>query len=104
MITREAWMDLKALARPGYNFSHIGAVVGLARRTVNKPRQTSPPPVSRRPPRPSTREALRTHYGVTGSDPIVPRGAPDPAAAASRGGPAALRNGPRATRPRRVAR
>jgi transposase len=96
MITQEGWMDLKALVRQGYNFSQIGAVVGLDRRTVKKHLQALQPPVYRRPPRPSKLDAfrplieqwltrapglrasriyrdLRTHYGFTGSYPIVQR-------------------------------
>jgi transposase len=89
-------MDLKALARQGYNCSQIGALVGLDRRTVKKPLQTQAPPVYRRPPRPAkltpfrpmieqwlawapglraTRiyRDLRTHDGFPGSYPIVQR-------------------------------
>jgi transposase len=36
MITQEVWMDLRALARQGSNFSQIGELVGLDRRTVKK--------------------------------------------------------------------
>jgi transposase len=96
MITQEDWMDLKALARQGYNFSQIGALVGLDRRTVKKHLQTSQPPVYRRPLRlskldpfrpliaqwliraPGLRATriyrdLRSHYGFAGSYPIVQR-------------------------------
>jgi transposase len=96
MITQEGWMDLRALARQGYNFSQIGALVGLDRRTVKKHLQIPTPPVYRRPPRPSKltpfrplieqwlarspglRAArlyrdLRCHYGFPGSYPIVQR-------------------------------
>jgi transposase len=96
MITQEGWMDLKALARQGYNFSQIGALVGLDRRTVKKHLQTSRPPVYRRLARSSKVDAfrplieqwllrapglratrihrdLRTHYGFSGSYPIGQR-------------------------------
>jgi transposase len=96
MITQEGWMDLKALARQGYNFSQIGALVGLDRRTVKKHLHTPTPPVYRRPPRlsklspfqplieqwlaraPGLRATriyrdLRTHYGFPGSYPLVQR-------------------------------
>jgi transposase len=96
MITQEMWMDLNALARQGYNFSQIGALVGLDRRTVKKHLQGAQPPVYWRPPRPSKLDPLRpliaqwlartpglratriyrdlrTHYGFPGSYPIVPR-------------------------------
>jgi transposase len=96
MITQEGWMDLRALARQGDNFSQIGALVGLDRRTVKKHLQTQAPPVYRRPPRlskltpfrplieqwlarsPGLRATriywdLRTHYGFPGSYPIVQR-------------------------------
>lgn len=96
MITQEVWMDLKALARQGYNFSQIGALVGLDRRTVKQHLQRSQPPVYRRRPRSSTLDPFRplieqwlvrapglratriyrdlcTHYGFSGSYPIVQR-------------------------------
>jgi transposase len=96
MITQEVWMDLQALARQGDNFSQIGALVGLDRRTVKKHLQTFRPPVYRRPGRtsklapfrplieqwlaraPGLRASrihrdLRTHYGFPGSYPIVQR-------------------------------
>src|SRR5215475_3426077 len=96
MITQEGWMDLKALARQGYNVSQIGALVGLDRRTVKKHLHTPTPPIYRRPPRfsklspfqplieqwlaraPGLRATriyrdLRTHDGFPGSYPIVQR-------------------------------
>jgi transposase len=96
MMTQEVWMDLRALAWQGYNFSQIGALVGLDRRTVKKHRQLAQPPVYRRTPRSSKLDPfrplieqwlvrapglratriyrdLRTHYGFPGSYPIVQR-------------------------------
>ena len=96
MITQEVWMDLIALARQGYNFSQIGAFMGLDRRTVKKHLQGRQPPVYQRPPRSSKLDPfrplveqwlarapglratriyydLRTHYGFPGSYPIVQR-------------------------------
>jgi transposase len=96
LITPEVWMDLKALARQGYNFSQIGVLVGLDRRTVKKHLQTQEPPAYRRPPRPSKLDPcrplseqwlarapglratriyrdLRPHDGFSGSSPIVQR-------------------------------
>jgi transposase len=96
MITQEVWMDLRALARQGYNFSQIGALVGLDRRTVKKHLQLSQPPVYRRAPQSSKLDPFRplieqwlvrapglratriyrdlhTHYGFSGSYPIVQR-------------------------------
>jgi transposase len=122
MITQEVWMDLKALARQGYNFSQIGALVGADRRTVKKHLQGAQPPVYRRPPRPSKLDPsrpmiaqwlartpglratriyrdLRTHYGFPGSYPIVQRVVRALRPAASCGGPSALRNGPRSPSP-----
>jgi transposase len=95
-MTQEVWMDLRALARQGYNFSQIGAFMGLDRRTVKKHLQGRQPPVFQRPPRSSTLDPfrplvepwlarapgrratridddLRTHDGFPGSSPIVPR-------------------------------
>jgi transposase len=96
MITQEVWMDLRALARQGYNCSQIGAFMGLDRRTVKKHLQGRQPPVYQRPPRSSKRDPfrplveqwlarapglratriyddLRTQYGFPGSYPIVQR-------------------------------
>lgn len=96
MITQEVWMDLRALVRQGYNFSQIGALVGLDRRTVKKHLQLAQPPVYQRPPRSSKLDAfrplieqwlvrapglratriyrdLRTQYGFPGSYTIVQR-------------------------------
>jgi transposase len=96
MIPQEVWMDLRALARQGYNFTQIGVLVGLERRTVKKHLQLTQPPVYRRSPRgskvdpfrplieqwlvrtPGLRATriyrdLRTHYGFPGSYPIVQR-------------------------------
>jgi hypothetical protein len=89
-------MDLRALARQGYNFSQIGALVGLDRRTVKKPLQLAQPPVYRRSLQSSKRDPFRplleqwlvrapglratriyrdvhTHYGFSGSYPIGQR-------------------------------
>jgi transposase len=52
-------MDLRALARQGYNFSQIGALVGLDRRTVKKHLQLAQAPVYRRVPRSSKLDAFR---------------------------------------------
>jgi transposase len=94
MITQEVWIDLRALARQGYNFSQIGELVGLDRRTVKKHLQLAQPPVYRRPPQSSKLDPfrplieqwlvrvpglratridrdLRTHYGFSGSYPLV---------------------------------
>jgi transposase len=59
MSTQEVWMDLRALARQGSNFSQIGAFMGLDRRTVKKHLQGRQPPGYRRPPRSSTRDPFR---------------------------------------------
>jgi transposase len=96
MITQEVWMDLKALARQGYNLSQIGVLVGLDRRTVKKHLQAKQPPVYWRSPRSSKLDPfrplveqwlarapglratriyrdLRSHYGFPGSYPLVQR-------------------------------
>ena len=52
-------MDLNAWARQGENFSQIGALVGLDRRTVKKHLQTSRPPVYGRLARSSKLDAFR---------------------------------------------
>jgi len=59
MITQEVWMDLRALARQGYNFSQLGELVGLDRRTVKKHLQLAQLPVYRRSPQSSKLDPFR---------------------------------------------
>lgn len=59
MITQEVWRDLRALERQGYNFSQIGDLVGLDRRTVKKHLQAKGPPPYHRARRPSLLDPFR---------------------------------------------